>query len=113
MARSSRGDIWRADLDPVRGHEQGRVRPVLVISNNILNHGNSDLVTIVPVTTKGRPLRSFLQIDPPEGGVSKTSFIMCDQVRTISAGRLTRRFGAVSQRVLSEVELRLRFLLGL
>ncbi|HEY8750963.1 MAG TPA: type II toxin-antitoxin system PemK/MazF family toxin [Tepidisphaeraceae bacterium] len=113
MARPSRGEVWRADLEPVRGHEQGRVRPVLVISNDVFNHGNSNLVTIVPMTTKGRPLRSFLKIEPPEGGVSKTSFIMCDHVRTISADRLTRRFGAVSSRVLTEVELRLRYLMGL
>jgi len=56
MARPSRGEVWRADLEPVRGHEQGRVRPVLVISNDVFNHGNSNLVTIVPMTTKGRPL---------------------------------------------------------
>src|SRR5215469_13705549 len=104
MARPSRGEVWRADLEPVRGHEQGRVRPVLVISNNTLNHGHSGLVTIVPMTTKGRPLRSFVRIDPPEGGVSKTSFVMCDQVRTISIERLTRRFGAVSTVTLAEVE---------
>ena len=113
MSRPSRGDIWRADLEPSRGHEQGLVRPVLVISNDILNHGRSALVTIVPLTTKGRPIRSFLQIDPPEGGVSKTSFIMCDQIRTISSDRLTRRFGAVSPRVLAQVEMRLRYLLGI
>ena len=112
MPRPSRGDVWRADLEPVRGHEQGRVRPVLVISNNVLNHGHSSLVTIVPMTTKGRPIRSFLRVDPPQGGVSKTSFIICDQVRTISLDRLSRRFGAVSPAILAEVELRLKFLLG-
>jgi len=100
-------------LEPVRGHEQGRVRPVLVISNNTLNHGHSGLVTVVPMTTKGRPLRSFVRIDPSEGGVSKTSFVMCDQIRTISSERLSRRFGAVSPARLAEVEMRIRFLLDL
>ena len=113
MARPSRGEVWRADLEPVRAHEQGRVRPVLVISNNTLNHGHSGLVTVVPMTTKGRPLRSFIRVDPPEGGVSKISFIMCDQVRTISIDRLTRRFGTVSPARLAEVEMRIRFLLDL
>ena len=108
-----RGEIWRADLEPVRGHEQGRVRPVLIISNNILNHGPSDLLTIVPLTTKARPLRAFLRIDPPEGGLSQTSYIICDQVRTITKERIGRRFGGISPRNLSEVERRLKFLLDL
>jgi mRNA interferase MazF len=113
MATPSRGEIWRVDLDPVRGHEQGRVRPALVVSNDILNHGRSELVTVVPITTKGRPIRSFLRIDPPEGGITKTSFIICDQIRTISSDRLIRRFGVVSGKTLAEVDQRLRFLLDL
>jgi mRNA interferase MazF len=91
------------DLEPVRGHEQGRVRPALIVSNNVVNHGPSGLVTIVPMTTKARPLRSFLKVEPPEGGVQKTSYVICDQVRTISAERLGRRFGAVSGKTLVSV----------
>lgn len=113
MPQPSRGEIWRVDLDPVRGHEQGRVRPALVVSNNILNHGASGLVTIVPITTKSRPIRSFLRIDPPEGGLQKPSFIICDQVRTLSMDRLGKRFGTVATTTLSEVERRLKFLLDL
>ena len=113
MPLPSRGEVWRVDLEPVRGHEQGRVRPALIVSNDVLNHGPADLVTIVPMTTKGRPIRSFLRIDPPEGGLVKTSFIICDQVRTISKDRLGRPFGAVAAATLAEVERRLRFLLDL
>ena len=113
MARPSRGEVWRVDLEPVRGHEQGRTRPALIVSDDVFNHGASGLVTIVPMTTKGRAIRSFLRVDPPEGGISKTSFIICDQVRTISRDRLSRRFGTVSSATLAEVEERLRFLLSL
>lgn len=109
----SRGEIWRVDLESARGHEQGRVRPALVISNDIFNHGHAELVTIVPLTSKGRPIRSFLRIDPPEAGLSQTSFIICDQIRTISKQRLGKRFGAVSAETIGEVERRLKFLLGL
>ncbi|HUB25446.1 MAG TPA: type II toxin-antitoxin system PemK/MazF family toxin [Tepidisphaeraceae bacterium] len=110
---ASRGEIWRVDLDPVRGHEQGRVRPALIISNNIFNHGSIDLVTVVPITSKGRPIRSWLRIDPPEGGVSQARFIICDQVRTISKDRLGKRFGTIRPATLAEVERRLRHLLDL
>ncbi len=109
----SRGEVWRVDLEPVRGHEQGRVRPALVISNDVFNHGPVGLVTIVPITTKSRPIRTFLRIDPPEGGLPQVSFIICDQVRTISKERLLKPFGAVSDPILAEVEQRLRFLLEL
>src|SRR5438093_1386714 len=106
---ASRGEVWRVDLDPVRGHEQGRIRPALVVSNDILNHGPAALVTIVPITTKARAIRSFLRIDPPEGGLPQTSYIICDQVRTISKERLAKRFGVVSASVLEEVDKRLKF----
>lgn len=113
MPGPSRGEVWRVDLEPVRGHEQGRARPVLVVSNDILNHGPAALITIVPITTKGRPLRSYLRIDPPEGALTRTSFIICDQVRTVSKDRLGRRYGRVSLATMTEVERRLSFLLDL
>ena len=109
----SRGEIWRVNLEPVLGHEQGRVRPALILSNNIFNHGNVGLVTIVPITTKERPIRAFLRIDPSEGGLSQLSFIICDRIRTISRERLGKRFGAVSPQTLAEVERRVKFLLAL
>jgi mRNA interferase MazF len=108
-----RGEVWRVEFDPVRGHEQGRVRLALVVSNDTFNHSAAGLVTVIPMTTKGRPVRSFLPIQPPEGGLQKTSYIMCDQVRTVSKDRLARRFGTVSASTLAEVELRLKFLLAL
>jgi mRNA interferase MazF len=109
----SRGEVWKVDLEPVRGHEQGRIRPALVVSSDTLNHGNSGLVTIVPMTTKSRPIRTFFRIDPPEGGLSQVSFIICDQIRTIARERLGKRFGNVSPGVMAQVEMRLKYLLDL
>ena len=109
----SRGEVWRVDLDPVRGHEQGRARPALIISTNVFNHGKSGLVTVIPMTTKPRAIHAFLPIEPPEGGVSQTSFIICDQIRTISVERLGRKLGDLSSVTLAEVERRVKFLLDL
>lgn len=100
-------------MSPVRGHEQGRRRPALIVSNDILNHGPGNLVTVVPITSKGRPLRSFLRIDPPEGGINQTSYIICDQVRTVAKERLDKCFGSISGAALAEVEDRLKVLLDL
>jgi mRNA interferase MazF len=108
-----RGEVWRADLDPVRGHEQGRMRPILIVSNDLINSSAANMVTVVPITTKPRQIRSFLKISPPEGGLSQTSYIICDQLRTVSKERLGKRFGAISRNVLQEVERRLKFMLDL
>jgi len=113
MFLPSRGEVWRVNLDPVVGHEQGRVRPALVVSSDIANRGPSDLVTIVPITTTARPIRAFLQLTPPDGGLRQISFLICDQIRTISKDRLSKRFGSVSRPVLIEVERRLKYLLDL
>ena len=112
-ANPLRGEVWRVDFEPVRGHEQGRTRPALIISNDVMNGSAAGLVTVVPLTTKSRPIRSFLKIDPPQGGLPQTSYIICDQVHTIAEERLGKRFGAVSPVVLAEVERRLKFLLDL
>ena len=108
-----RGEIWWIELEPVRGHEQGGTRPGLVISNDIFNSSPAELVVIVPVTSKAKPIRSFLQIHPPEAGLRQTSYIICDQVRTISRSRLTKVNGRVSESTLKEVERRLKILMDL
>jgi len=106
-----RGEVWRADFEPVRGHEQGRTRPALIISNDILNQSPSRMVTVVPITTTERKLRSYLRLSPRDGGLPQTSFVICDQIRTISAERLSKRYGVLSRHALAEVETRLKFLL--
>lgn len=112
---ANRGEIWLADFDPTRGHEQGRSRPALVISTNDFNNGPAGLVVVVPLTTRERariPLR--VQIDPPDGGVRETSWALCEAVRSISTERLMgERWGVVSARTLATVEHRLRALLEL
>jgi mRNA interferase MazF len=113
MRAPLRGEIWLIELEPVRGHEQGGVRPALVISNDTFNRSAADLVVIVPITTKQRPIRSFLRVNPPEGGLKQVSFIICDQVRTVSKSRLTKFFGRLPAGMLSEVEQRLKFLLDM
>ena len=113
ISSPSRGEIWRVDFEPVRGHEQGRVRPALIVSHDGFNHGPGGLVTVVPITSTRRPIRSYLPVEPPEGGLQNTSYLICNQVRTISKERLGKRFGRISLATMTEVEWRLKSLLDL
>jgi mRNA interferase MazF len=108
-----RGEIWIADFSPVRGHEQGGVRPALVVSPDLLNRGPSALVALVPLTKRDRGVRAHIPIGPPEGGITIPSFILCDQVRIASKERLQRYLGTATDATLEAVEEWLRIFLGL
>jgi mRNA interferase MazF len=110
MKAPVRGEIWLADLDPIRGHEQGGKRPVLVISADIYNSGPAGLVVVLPLTKTHRGIPLHLQITPPEGGTKSPSSILCDAMRSISKDRLVNKWGVVSARILRDIEDKLRIL---
>lgn len=109
----SRGEIWLADLNPTRGHEQAGQRPVLIVSTNGFNHGLADLILVVPITSTARQYPFRVQIDSPMGGLRNRSYVLCDSLRSISKERLVTRLDTVSTEKLAEVEDYLRILLEL
>lgn len=109
----ARGEVWIADLDPIRGREQAGRRPVLVISETAFNRGPADLVVIVPITSRKRGIPSHVPLAPPEGGLTFESVALCEAVRSIARDRLTRRLGTASPMTMSAVEDVLRVLMGL
>lgn len=114
MALPHRGEIWWADLDPTKGHEQGGRRPVLIVSTTYFNQGPADLVFAVPLTRTDRGVPIHVAIQPPEGGVLARSFILCDALRSISKDRLGEApLGTVSSRTMQRVEAILRLLMQL
>ncbi len=114
MKRPSRGEIWTADLNPTRGHEQAGRRPVLILSTNTFNHGPADLVFVLPLTTTNRRIPFHLLVIPPEGGLKATSYILCDAGRSISKKRLGKSaWGRISAKTMERVEYRMRTLLEL
>lgn len=113
MSTPKRGEIWKVDLNPIRGHEQAGFRPVLVVSENVFNRGPANLVIVVPLTSTRRGVPSHVPVEPPEGGLKNTSYVLCEAVRSISKERLQQRWGKVSAATLQEVEDRLRILMGL
>ncbi len=100
-----RGDIYFADLDPVIGSEQGGFRPVLIIQNDLGNRFSPTVIAL-PLTSKtGKaPLRTHVPLVPPQGGVSRPSIILCEQVRTLEKSRLGRYLGTLRPEKLLLVE---------
>jgi mRNA interferase MazF len=108
-----RGEVWYADLNPTRGHEQAGQRPVMVVSVDEFNSGPAGLLIILPITSRQRGILYHVSIGPPEGGLTVPSAILCEAGRSISKARLIRRAGTVGSKTLSAVEERLRLLQGL
>lgn len=108
-----RGEVWLVELNPVRGHEQAGTRPVLVFSVDIFNNGPAGLVVVIPITSKNRDIPLHVDISPPDGGLIVKSHIKCEDMRSVSKDRLTRKLGTVSSNILESVEDRVKILLGL
>lgn len=108
-----RGDIWLVDLNPTRGHEQTGVRPGLVVSVDQFNEGASGMVVMLPITSKRKGIPFHVEVKPPEGGLAKTSFVKCEDIRSVARELLGQRLGTVSDHTMHQVEDRLRILLNL
>jgi mRNA interferase MazF len=106
------GEVWWVDLDPVRGHEQGRRRPGLVVSVDEFNQLPHGLVWLVPITTRLQQHSFAIAISPPEGGLAKGSVALCHQLRSVSVDRLERVLGVVSEPTWRAVLRRLCLVVG-
>ncbi len=108
-----RGEVWIVDLDPTRGHEQAGRRPALVISVDPFNQSAAELAIVLPVTSRDKGIRSHVPIVAGEAGLRLPSFVKCEDVRSISTRRLSRRLGSAAEATVRTVEERLRILMGL
>jgi mRNA interferase MazF len=91
-----RGEIYWADLNPVRGREQAGLRPVLILSNDLFNRRSG---TVIAMAITSQPQRAGfpLTFSLPEDQLSKPSWVKISQVRTISVERLGKRMGALEK----------------
>ncbi|MEJ7900855.1 MAG: type II toxin-antitoxin system PemK/MazF family toxin [Thermomicrobiales bacterium] len=96
------GDVWLSRLDPIGGFEQAGTRPVLVVSGDRYNALQRELRIILPMTTRDRGLPFHIRVDPPDGGLRLTSFVICEQPRTIATSRLLEYWGTVPGAVLED-----------
>lgn len=92
-----RGELYYADLSPVVGSEQGGVRPVLVVQNDV---GNKYSPTVIAAAVTSRidkaKLPTHIELSAHEYGLSKDSVVLLEQIRTLDKTRLKERIGQVS-----------------
>jgi mRNA interferase MazF len=100
MARILRGEIYWADLNPVRGREQAGFRPVLVLSNELFNR-RSETAIVMAITSQPQRAGFPLTIALPEGVVPEASWLKISQIRTISVDRLGKRIAALESEAVS------------
>lgn len=110
-AQPSWGDVWLVNLDPTLGHEQAGRRPAVIVSEDGFNHGAGQMVVIVPMTRTARGVPLHVPVDPPEGGVRARSYVMCDNIRSISTIRLVDYWGSLMPVTMTRIGLRLERLL--
>ena len=109
----SRGEIWLAELNPVRGSEQAGARPILIFQTDAINRFTTTIISI-PFTTNLRraTLPSCVQVQTGEGGLTSDSVALCHQLRVLDKIRLTKKLGKVSEIVMKEIEECVLFTLG-
>lgn len=109
----SRGDLFSACLDPVVGSEQGGIRPVLVIQNDV---GNRYSPTVIVLAITGQVNKARLPTHVPvacEGtGLAKDSVVLAEQIRTLDKRRLRERIGTLRPEVMDRVTEAVRISLG-
>ena len=100
-----RGDIYYADLSPVVGSEQGGVRPVLIVQNDIGNRYSPTVIAAAITSQTGKArLPTHISLGGQSCGLTKDSIILLEQIRTIDKQRLRERMGKLDDAMMSRVD---------
>lgn len=109
-----RGDIYYADLSPVIGSEQGGIRPVLIIQNDIGNkYSPTVIITAITSQINKAKLPTHVEISSEEYGLNKDSVLLLEQIRTIDKRRLKDKIGHISDELMVRVDQALMVSLGM
>lgn len=109
-----RGDIYYADLSPVIGSEQGGIRPVLIVQNDVGNR-YSPTVIAAAITSQHEKanLPTHIKVNAVSSGLQKDSIVLLEQVRTIDKKRLKEKMGTLDNSSMGKVDLALSVSFGL
>ena len=108
-----RGEIYRADLDPVVGSEQGGIRPVVIIQNDTGNLHSPTVIVAAITTRRQKPgLPVHVPISAEESGLRQDSVVLTEQVRTLEKSRLSRRLGTLTPEAMKRLDHALGLSLG-
>ncbi len=109
-----RGDIYYADLSPVVGSEQGGVRPVLIIQNDIGNkYSPTVIATAITSQINKAKMPTHIELDANGYGLSKDSVVLAEQIRTIDKRRLREKIGHLDDNLMNRVNEALEISFGL
>mgnify|MGYP004668350727 CR=1 FL=1 len=109
-----RGDVFYADLSPVVGSEQGGVRPVLIIQNNVGNHYSPTVIIAAITARETKPkMPTHVRLSSEKSRISRNSVILLEQIRTIDKQRLSDRVDHLSGPIMKEVDQALERSVGL
>lgn len=115
VGKPFRGMIVEVSLDPVVGHEQGRSRPCVVVQNDVGNRFSSTTI-VVPLTDAAhikKPSPIYVLVKKGDGGTTKDSYVLCDQIRTVDQRRFRNVYGTLSPQTMVNVDKALQVSLGL
>ena len=114
MKTLCRGDIYYADLSPVVGSEQGGVRPVVVLQNNVGNrHSPTVIVAAITSSTHKARLPTHGAVGGNTGRLYRNSIVLLEQVRTIDRVRLREHIGALDETEMARIDAALEISVGL
>lgn len=103
-------DLWLANLNPGKGTEPGKTRPVVVVQTDLLNDFHLSTL-ICPVTTKVNPELHLLRVHLAKTGLEKPSDILVDQIRAIDNQRLIKRLGKLNKKQVEALKRNIRIVL--
>ena len=105
-------DIWLADLNPTRGTEPGKTRPVVIIQTDLLNENHLSTL-ICPITSKVHKEIELLRVHLKKGQLDKLSDVLVDQIRAIDNKRLLKRLGKLNKEQVQSLKANIRVVLDL
>lgn len=109
-----RGDVYYADLSPVIGSEQGGIRPVLVLQNNVGNkYSPTIIISAITSQINKSKLPTHIEINATDFGLSKDSVVLLEQIRTIDKKRLREKIGHLNEDVMQQVNEALQISFGM
>ena len=109
-----RGDIYYADLSPVVGSEQGGIRPVLIVQNDVGNRFSPTVIAAAITSQQGKTdLPTHIRLQAVGSGLAKDSIVLLEQIRTLDKQRLRERMGRLDDASMNRVDQALQVSFGL
>ncbi len=109
----ARGELYSASLDPVVGSEQGGIRPVLIIQNDVGNRYSPTVIVLAVTGQLGKArLPTHVNVPAQGNGLAKDSVVLAEQIRTLDKRRLRERIGTLSPELMEKVSEAVKISLG-